>query len=454
MKFWPEVHWSEGQFLRPHHLQSAFRQAETARSAGIDAIHPYGWGFVALDLAHDALENNVLEIRSCELRLRDGTHVVIPENCTLDPRDFKAVLDKATGPVDVFVGVPQVQSVRPNVQVPGEEAEGRNPRYAIDLTERYDENTGDHPQSVEVRRLRGAIFLAAEDRTGFECVRLGRLERSPAGAKLVNNVVPPVLRMKAWAPLRAAVDAVYNDVRARMEQLAGDAAGRSLTFATASPGDMEQLLKLAALNELTVRFGMLSGAPDLHPFEFYRILCDGISRVALWDDLRRPRELPAYDHDDCGSVFDELVRYLRALVNGMLPRDYVERPYEVREGGYGVELDYEWFSPNYELFLGIRGQVQLEEIQALFRAINFKLASPRDALEVFRRRLPGLEFKTAGTVPNLPKSSDQFYFRISRTQPYWQHCEQERGIFICMPPAEMPKLSPLRLSLFVVKVRA
>jgi len=65
----------------------------------------------------------------------------------------------------------------------------------------------------------------------------------------------------------------------------------------------------------------------------------------------------------------------------------------------------------------------------------------------------GLDFKSAGAVPNLPKSSDQFYFRIARTAPYWEHCERERGIFICMPPADMPKLAALKLSLFVVKLK-
>ena len=453
MNFWPEVHWSEGQFLRPHHLQAAFRQAETARSAATEAVHPYGWGFLSVDLAHDAIENGLVDIRACELRLQDGTFVKVPENCTIDPREFKKKLDKTTGALAIYFGVPEVQTVRANVQDPGEELDGRNPRYAIDLTERYDENTGENPQSIEVRRLRGALFLGDEDRAGFECVRLGQIERSAAGPALVKNVVPPVLRLKAWGPLCTAVEVLWNDIRARMEQLGADAANRALSFATASPGDAEQLFKLYALNDLTVRFGMLASSPELHPHVLYVALCESIGKVALWDDTRRPRELPPYDHDNCGPVFDELVRYLRALVNGMLPRDYIERPFEVREGGYGVDLDYEWFTPNHGLYLGIRGPMQLEEIMALFHAINFKLASPRDAQEVFRRRLPGLEFKTAGAVANLPKSSDQFYFRISRTAPYWEHCENERGIFICMPPAEMPKLVPLKLSLFVVKLK-
>ena len=164
MKLWPEVHWSEGQFMRPHHLQTAFRNAETLRNAAIDGIQPFAWGFTHLDLAADAIENAVLEIRSCELRLRDGTWVKCPENCSIDSREFKPIFDKTSGAMDVFFGVPSVQSVRRNVVAPGESVDGSSPRYGIDLTERYDENTGDNPQHIEIRRLRGAVFFGDEDR--------------------------------------------------------------------------------------------------------------------------------------------------------------------------------------------------------------------------------------------------------------------------------------------------
>ena len=140
MKFWPEVHWSEGQFLRPHHFQAALRQVETLRSAMLEAAQPFGWGFLSLDLTQEAIENNLIEVHACELLLRDGSWVKIPENCSLDPRDFKKLFDQAAGPLDAYLGVPELQAVRSNVQSPGEQLDGRSPRYAIDLSERYDEN--------------------------------------------------------------------------------------------------------------------------------------------------------------------------------------------------------------------------------------------------------------------------------------------------------------------------
>ncbi|MFN0134524.1 MAG: type VI secretion system baseplate subunit TssK [Phycisphaerae bacterium] len=453
MSLWPELHWFEGQFLRPHHLQAMARNAETLRAAALSAALPHPWGFATLDLAEDAISNHIAEIRSCELILRDGTYVRVPENCLVEAREFKKTMDKSTGPVEIFFGVPQLQIVRPNVQNIGEELNGRSPRFAVDLVERYDENSGDNPQTIEVRRMRGAIFFGDEDRGGYECVRLGKIERSASGPKLMRDGVPPLLRIKAWQTLVSDVENARNDIRARCEQLGADAAQRALTFATATPADSEQLIKLAALNELTVRFGAFVGTPEHHPYALYLLLSDAIGKVALWDDLRRPRDLSQYVHDDCGPVFFELFTYLRTLINGLLPKDYIERPFQEEGGGYKVELDYEWFTPNHELFMGVRTSLSVEQVVALFKSTNFKLASPRQSEEVYKGGLMGLKFDPAGAVANLPKSSDQHYFRIQRSPRYWENCEAERAIYIRMPPADKSKFASTKISLFVVKIR-
>src|SRR5262249_16161743 len=158
MRFWPEIHWSEGQFLRPHHFQAAFRQIETQRVGLAGAIHPYSWGFASLELPADSGQGSPLGIRGGELLLPSGTSGKGPGNGVVDQRDFKKEFDQSPGAMPVYFGVPELQRVRANVVNPGEAVDGRNPRYAIDLKEVNDENTGENPQQIEVRRLRGVIF--------------------------------------------------------------------------------------------------------------------------------------------------------------------------------------------------------------------------------------------------------------------------------------------------------
>ena len=40
MTFWTEIHWHEGMFLRPHHLQAAQRRMETVVRTSMDAARP------------------------------------------------------------------------------------------------------------------------------------------------------------------------------------------------------------------------------------------------------------------------------------------------------------------------------------------------------------------------------------------------------------------------------
>src|SRR5512147_1073648 len=101
MSFWTEIHWSEGMFLRPHHLQSAQRWMETVTRAGLDAVRPFAWGFSELQIAAEPLENFTLRLDRCDLRLKDGTWVRVPENTDVEPMNFKKAMD-ATPTVDVF----------------------------------------------------------------------------------------------------------------------------------------------------------------------------------------------------------------------------------------------------------------------------------------------------------------------------------------------------------------
>src|ERR1700684_1817326 len=48
-----KVHWTEGLFLRPHHLQQSDRYLENALEARTRYVTPYPWGFAALEIDRD-----------------------------------------------------------------------------------------------------------------------------------------------------------------------------------------------------------------------------------------------------------------------------------------------------------------------------------------------------------------------------------------------------------------
>ena len=90
MSFWTEIHWSEGMFLRPHHLQAAQRRVETVINTGFDSLRPYAWGFVRLNIASEPLE-------------RTATPVILPRGTRITTRQYNIHLYRGRHLVECFI---------------------------------------------------------------------------------------------------------------------------------------------------------------------------------------------------------------------------------------------------------------------------------------------------------------------------------------------------------------
>ncbi len=137
------VHWHEGMFLRPHHMQTANRHALYLANQSEKWDHHYNWGLRAFDLDKDALSNHRLVIRSLQARFRDGTLVSIPEDATLPALDLKQLMATESS-LTVHLAVPMLRLGKANVSTDGA-ADGGG-RYVLESQNLEDENTGVNPQ--------------------------------------------------------------------------------------------------------------------------------------------------------------------------------------------------------------------------------------------------------------------------------------------------------------------
>src|SRR4028118_1609648 len=143
------VHWEEGMFLRSHHFQAAQRHGlNRANLAEKWDLH-YNWGLRSVKLNLDALSNFRFEVDSLRARLRDGTPVTVPEECTLPSLDLRPVLQGGRKRT-IYVGLPKFNPSRNNVPIPGQDGAVR---YSVDSIRYEDENNGVHPQLIQVPRL-------------------------------------------------------------------------------------------------------------------------------------------------------------------------------------------------------------------------------------------------------------------------------------------------------------
>ncbi len=429
------VHWHEGMFLLPQHLQAAQRHGAHQTRLGDRWTQHYGWGLRACELDLDALANHRLVVRKLHARLGDGTLVTVPEDGLLPDLDLQGALDRV-GTVRVYLAVPTFDLSRANVSVNGADDRAR---YRVDALELEDDSSGQHPQPVEVRRLNLKLLLSTADRAGYETVPVAQLkkaDRAEAAPELDTAYIPPLLACDAWKPLaRDILEHLYDRVGALLTRLAALVVSRRISLESQSPGDRLLLEQLRALNEAFALLRVMTFAQGVHPFPAYLELCCLVGRLVIFSRKlgpRTPADLPLYDHDDLGRCFYAMRDYLHEILD-FRPPDYQERPFTREQDRMEVNLEPEWLDPTWEMFVGVDTPLTTDQCVQLLspRGLDMKIASTAQVDAIFNQGRMGLLFTHAPQPPSvLPARPSLVYFQVDRkAEPgVWKDVEEQRAL--------------------------
>ncbi len=447
MKKTPQVLWAEGMFLRPHHLQTAERYREEALQREIQRIQPFFYGLQSLDVAPDQLENFVFEIRDVSLKLKDGTALSSDSTLRLSPRSFKNELDKASGRMRVFVGVPVMRESAPNTFAPGEGPAGVDRRYVAENAEALDENSGGNPQPVGVRRCNGKLFFGAESQEGYECLEVAVVERSGSGRNfpvLSREFIPSLTELGGSRTIQALCDGVTNRIEAKHRLLLTDVAQGRLTIASEGTSGWQTIIKLQILGSFLFLFQQLTKIPRIHPFHVYTEFARLAGELSIFDDGKIPVKIPVYDHEKLGPCFHETCRVIEALLEKIVASRFVKVDFVLRDDLLVADLLEEWLAAQTEVFLAIEAEMEEKDLRG--RIVTMKLGTVRDIPVLRQRRLFGLDLELLKRTPaGLPQREDYFYFKIEKEGPYWTNVVRDRNV--ALSDALDPKL---KFSLYII----
>lgn len=447
MKKTPQVLWAEGMFLRPHHLQTAERYREEALQREIQRIQPFYFGLQSLDVAPDQLENFVFEIRDVSLKLKDGTALSSDSTLRISPRSFKNELDKASGRMRVFVGVPVMRETAPNTFAPGEGPAGVDRRYVAENAEALDENTGGNPQPVGVRRCNGKLFFGAESQEGYECLEVAVVERSGSGRNfpvLSREFIPSLTELGASRTIQALCDGVTNRIEAKHRLLLTDVAQGRLAITSDGTSGWQAIIKLQILGSFLFLFQQLTKIPRIHPFHVYTEFARLAGELSIFDDGKVPVRIPVYDHEKLGPCFHETCRVIEALLEKIVASRFVKVDFVLREDLLVADLLEEWLASQTEVYLAIEAEMEEKDLRG--RIVTMKLGTVRDIPVLRQRRLFGLDLELLKRTPaGLPQREDYFYFKIEKEGPYWANVVRDRNV--ALSDALDPKL---KFSLYII----
>ncbi len=109
-----QVHWHEGLFLQPHHLQAMQRQLLEQSITERRLAFPFPYGLIDAKISADALENMLVRFDRLRVVMPSGLEVSVPDNAELPALDIKQAFASGSGSFGLSIAVPLWYSGRGN----------------------------------------------------------------------------------------------------------------------------------------------------------------------------------------------------------------------------------------------------------------------------------------------------------------------------------------------------
>src|SRR4051812_30740477 len=312
------VHWHEGLFLQPHHLQALQRQMLSLLASERRVRTPYPYGVVEARLSADALENMLVQFDRLRVIMPSGLEVSVPDNADLPALDIKQAFASGSGGFTVSLGVPLWYASRANaVDQNGGGGDGWRTKRLYRITEvtSPDENTGENPQPVLVRRVNARLMLDNDDPTDLEVLPLIRIAHGTGEAVGLPRqdpaYVPACFVLSGSAALRESVRDLANQVEASRKELVIQLTRAGFSVDTMRGVQFEQMLRRKPLTRSSARLPSLVLAPGITPFEMYLELRELLAELSALRPERDLFEAPRYDHDNPAVAFADLSSKIR-----------------------------------------------------------------------------------------------------------------------------------------------
>lgn len=413
MSWTSKVVWSEGLFLRPHHLQQSDRYVEGLLESRVRHVTPYPWGFSALEIDRDLAQQSKFAVRRATGIMPDGTPFDIPAGSPAPPPiDIPADAAKQLVWLSLPLGAPNTREVEP--------AEAESASRSVPGIERLIDTTSALriEEEIEIAHPRLAYELRRTAKPGYVGLAMGRVvEVRDRNIVFDEKFAPPLLVSSAHPVVQGWLDRVIGWIDNKLEELARYAADP-----TAGGGlQSADYFMLQLLNRHIPVLTHLRASRYVHPERLYCRFLEIAGELATFTTAeRRARTYPAYDHDNLEEVFTPVVRDIQDFLSAQLGRRAIRL--EIIERGPNAFLsmirDRNLFR-NAGFVLEVAARRPLTEIQAQFPQL-FKVGPNTKMNEIVHAHLPGVGLVHMPTPPpQIRAITDHVYFLLDRQSPLW-----------------------------------
>lgn len=436
----PPVHWYQGLFVRPQHLQAADRNCAEQAHLSQSWDHPYGYGLHSVRFNRDAFASGQFRVEQLDARLRDGTLVRLDSGKELEI-DLKAAFDaQADDETDtsllVHIGIPKLNLGGENVADSATNGTARYSRMQINV---LDENGQDSGQPVEFRKL-NLRLLVGQDTAGYEVLPIARVKSASdrnTQPVLDESYIPPILSTHAWPHLRRHYLMGIRDVLSgNMDSLSEPVRQLRVGQHSLEPADSGRVSMLDRLNEAYSTLDVMAPALGVHPFVAYTELARILGRLSIFSPGRRAVTVEPYDHDNLGFIFSDIREKILSILYATQFDEHLRANFEGHGAKMLAKLGPEWFDPDWEWYLGVeRGGTSESNLRELLENNSdwyWVFGSSDQVEDLFRVRQTGLKREiVTSTIPDLPSRQFWTYYKVSQDEydsPAWADIRRTQSV--------------------------
>jgi len=437
------IHWEEGLFLQPHHLQFMQRRILEDVREERARFCPYPYGVIESVISRDELANSL--VRFDRLRVimrRSGIVIDVPGNTDLPPLDISKALQSSGRPIMISLGVPLWYPTRGNAIEGAVPQDGTiNRLYRIGEVESADENTGENLQALRVRRINARLLLEGDDETDLDVLPLIRIAHGVGEdiglPRQDPTFVPPCLELRGSIVLKNLARDLANAVDATRRELVIQMSRGGFSVESMRGIQFEQMLRLRTLSRYGAVLPHLVDADGTTPFQLYIELRGLLAELAALRPDRDQFDVVDYDHDAPYIAFSELASRIRAMLRGGPAPSFIRLAFNHVGRLFEAELTDEHLTRPTEYFLAIKVK---EDPVALARLVEdqdkFKLM-PKS---IAGRAIRGIRLQDERHPPlQLPSEANLHYFRliVADNPRMWERIKEERSITAQWPGSDV-----------------
>ncbi len=152
----------------------------------------------------------------------------------------------------------------------------------------------------------------------------------------------------------------------------------------------------------------------------------------------RPRDLPAYDHEDLGGCFGDLDQKLRNLLETVVPSNFISLQLKpVRPFIYATSLDEDKYLADTRLYLAVNAE--MGEADLIYKVPQLvKVCSANHIEHLVQNALPGVQLTHLPTPPgSIPIKLNHQYFSLNQSGVAWEAVGRARNLAAYVP-ADIP----------------